>query len=250
MALEVISKASPAEMMSTIASKASAKATWDSITLHNVSVNHVRKVKVGSLKCKFDSLTFNDGESVDDFDAHIGWITNQLAILGFKYREEEIVRRFLRVLPLKFEKITTSIKTLLDLETITVDELIGCLKPSEERINSGSGKNVASLNLMEDELVAHVSSRVKLSGNNSSELPKESSSSGSKRGPSMGHGLSGHRGNYSGGNADGHGGDSAGCDDGRSSGNIMSDECHYCGKCGHWAHECRKKKKDEEVHVA
>jgi hypothetical protein len=98
------------------------------------------------------------------------------------------------------------------LETITIDELIGCLKPSEERINRSSGKNIASLNLTEDELVAHVSSLPKLSGNNSSEHPKESSSSGGKRGRGhgKGHSSSGHGGNHGGGNAGSHGTDSAG----------------------------------------
>jgi hypothetical protein len=50
------------------------------------------------------------------------------------------VRRFLVVLPPKFEQITTSIETLCDLDMITVDELIGRLKPSEERINHNQGK--------------------------------------------------------------------------------------------------------------
>jgi hypothetical protein len=47
-----------------------------------------------------------------------------------------------------------SIETLLDLETIMVDELISHLKPSEERINHGNDNMIASLNLMEDKLVA------------------------------------------------------------------------------------------------
>jgi hypothetical protein len=46
---------------------------------------------------------FLDGVSIDEFSAHLGRITNQLAILGFEYEEEEIVRRFLQVLPQKFE---------------------------------------------------------------------------------------------------------------------------------------------------
>jgi hypothetical protein len=101
MALEVISKAVEAEMMGTIASKASTKVVWDSITLRNVGVDRAHKAKAGSLKNEFDSLTFNDGESIDDFRACIGWITNQLAVLGFEYKEEEIVRRFLLALPPK-----------------------------------------------------------------------------------------------------------------------------------------------------
>jgi hypothetical protein len=129
MALEVIAKAVPPEMMGSIASKPSAKAAWEAIILCNVGVDRVRKAKASTLKREFDSLAFLDGESIDDFGARIGRITNQLTVLGFEYKEEEIVRRFLQVLPPRFEQIATSIETLVDLETITVDELIGRLKP-------------------------------------------------------------------------------------------------------------------------
>jgi hypothetical protein len=75
------------------------------------------------------------------------------------------VRRFLAALPPKFEQIATSIETLCDLDTHTVDELIGRLKPSEEQINRNNGKSIASLNLTEDELVARLSAHLKTSGN-------------------------------------------------------------------------------------
>jgi hypothetical protein len=54
-----------------------------------------------------------------------------LAILGFRNKDEEIVWRFLQALPPKFEQITALIETLLDMETIMVDEFIGHHKPSE-----------------------------------------------------------------------------------------------------------------------
>jgi hypothetical protein len=73
MALEVISKVVPVEMMGSIASKPTAKDAWEVIILCNISVRRVRKAKENSLKHKFDSLTFNNGESVDDSDARIGW---------------------------------------------------------------------------------------------------------------------------------------------------------------------------------
>jgi hypothetical protein len=66
---------------------------------------------------------------------------------------------------------------MLDLETITIDELIGRLKPSEEWINHSSGKTIASMNLTEDELLAHLSSSLKVSGNGDTDRPMESSSS-------------------------------------------------------------------------
>jgi hypothetical protein len=103
MALEVISKAMPMGMMSSIASKAPTKAVRESITLHNVGVDRVRKVKARSIKHEFDSLMFNNDESVDDFGTCIGQIMNELAVLGFEYNVKEIVWRFVQALPPNFQ---------------------------------------------------------------------------------------------------------------------------------------------------
>jgi hypothetical protein len=254
LALEVIAKALPPELMGSIASKPSAMAAWESLVLRNVGVDRVRKVKVSTLKREFDSLTFEVGESIDDFSTRFSRITNQLAVLGFEYKEEEIVRRFLAALPPKFEQIATSIETLCHLDTITVDELIGRLKPSEERINRNQGKSVASLNLTEDELVALLSSRLKITGNGGSDRHKESSSGGGKRGRGRGRGRGSSSVDRSGGRGGGdtgdRGGGNAGRGNGEGNGGVAKDECRYCGKKGHWARECKKKKRDEEIHAA
>ncbi|WVZ92528.1 hypothetical protein U9M48_038583 [Paspalum notatum var. saurae] len=71
MALEVLTKAVPAERMGTIANKATAKLAWDSIKLINVGVERVHKAKASTLRCEFDSLKFKDGETVDDFGIRI-----------------------------------------------------------------------------------------------------------------------------------------------------------------------------------
>jgi regulation of enolase protein 1 (concanavalin A-like superfamily) len=72
MAPEVISKAVPVGMMSSIASKASTKVVWESITLRNVGVDRVHMVKARSIKHEFDSLMFDNDELVDDFGTCIG----------------------------------------------------------------------------------------------------------------------------------------------------------------------------------
>jgi hypothetical protein len=253
LALKVIAKAVLPERMGSIASKPSTKAAWESLVLHNVSVDRVRKAKASTLKREFDSLTFEAGESIDDFGTRLSRITNQVAVLGFEYKEEEIVRRFLAALPPKFEQIAASIETLCDLDTIIVDELIGWLKPSEERINRNNGKSIASLNLTEDELVALLSSRLKTSGNGGGDRQKESSSGGGKRGHGRGRGRGSSSGGRSSGRGGGNTGDRSGGSAGRGSGegssDVAKDQCRYCGKKGHWARECKKKKRDEEIHA-
>jgi hypothetical protein len=140
LALEVIAKAVPPKLMGSITSKPSAKVAWESLVLHNVGVDRVRKAKASTLKCEFDLLTFEAGESINDFGTRLSRITNQLAVLGFEFKEEEIVRRFLAALPPKFEQIATSIETLCDLDTITVDERSGGSNPRR----SGSTATMAS----------------------------------------------------------------------------------------------------------
>jgi uncharacterized membrane protein YgcG len=230
MALEVIAKVVLLEMLSSIVSKPTTKVAWESVTLHNVGVDRVRKSKVSLLKREFGVLMFHDSESVDDFNVRIRWIMNQLAVLGYEYKEEEVVRWFLLVLPHKFEP--APIETLWDVEFMMIDELIGCLKPSEEGINCNGRNTVASLNLTDDELVAHVSSHLKVLGNGGPDRMKEASSSNGKRGSGhgKGHGSSGRGGNRGRGDTGNHGGGSTGHggpDD------VMKDECWYYGKHGH-----------------
>jgi hypothetical protein len=93
----------------------------------------------------------------------------------------------------------------------------------EEMMNRGDKGFVARLNVTEDELVARVSSCLKMAGFRNSESSKE----GRGRG----------------------GGDTSGRASGSGSGNIVSDECHYCKKKGHWSKECRRKKWDKQAHM-
>jgi hypothetical protein len=88
--LEVIAKAVPPELMGSIASKPSAMAAWKSLVLRNVGVDRVRKAKTSTLKREFDSLTFEAGESIDDFGTRLNRITNQLAVLASNTRRKKL----------------------------------------------------------------------------------------------------------------------------------------------------------------
>lgn len=135
-----------------------------------------------------------------------------------------------------------AIESLLDIDTLSVEELIGRLKTAEEQYDlSGSGSGAsAGLNMTEDELVARVASRLQLSGGGG--LGGNCTSS------SQGHGHDGGHGR----DAGGSGGSRPLKSAGRSGKGkcIVGDECKYCGKTGQWARKCCKKKRDEQAHVA
>ncbi|WVZ49440.1 hypothetical protein U9M48_000802, partial [Paspalum notatum var. saurae] len=237
MALEVISKAVPTEMMGMIASKPSAKAAWEAIKVMNIGVERVRKAKAATLQREFDSLKFRDGETVDDFGIRVGRIVTQLTVLGDPIKEEQVVRKFLQMLPPKFEQIVSSIETLLDLGDLSVEELIGRLKATEERHNLGS-TSIAGLNLTEDELVARLSSRLQLNGGGGGGNGSgggTSSTGGSDRNKESSSNNKKGRGRGRGGSSGGRGG-------GRTGGDGVAGRMP--------ARECRKKKRDEAAHTA
>lgn len=63
----------------------------------------------------------------------------QLEVLNNSYTETEIVRKFLQATLARYLQIVMAIETLLDLDTLSVEELIGRLKAVEERYDLSSG---------------------------------------------------------------------------------------------------------------
>ncbi|XP_066392138.1 uncharacterized protein [Miscanthus floridulus] len=94
-ALETLCKAVPEELRGTMANKPTAKAAWDALKTRHIGVDR---------------------------------ITDQLAILGDAYEEETIIRKFLQAVPDRFHQIAVAIETLLDLEAVSLEELLGRLR--------------------------------------------------------------------------------------------------------------------------
>jgi hypothetical protein len=55
-----------------------------------------------------------------------------LATLGEEVKDDEIIAKMLRSLPPRFKQITIAIKTLLDVSTMSIADLIGWLQEAEE----------------------------------------------------------------------------------------------------------------------
>jgi hypothetical protein len=83
-----------------------------------------------SLQCllkEYENVTFRNGESVNDFTMHINGLIASLRELGEEMEDSRVVRKILHVIPKKLRQVRVAIEMLADLDTMTVEQLVGRL---------------------------------------------------------------------------------------------------------------------------
>jgi hypothetical protein len=77
-------------------------------------------------------LAFCDGECMEDFTMQLAGIMNQLATLGDPEDDEKVVLKYIRITRPKFKQLVILIETLLDVSTLSIEEVTGRLKEAED----------------------------------------------------------------------------------------------------------------------
>jgi hypothetical protein len=183
---------------------------------------------VQKLRREYELLMFCNGQGVEDFAMWLAGIVNQLAMLGDPEPDDKVVLKYLRIAKPRYKQLVLSIETILDVSTLSIEEVTGWLKAVEE--DGGESSVVEAMLLLTEEKWCERNKK------------KE-----------VGDGSSGDCGGH------GRGSDNRGWGRGRGSRddgegpNGRCDSCHRCGKPGHWVRECRRKqriKKDGKAYAA
>ena len=119
---------------------------------------------------------------------------------GVTIDEEETVSKYLHSVPAKYIQIALFIETMLDLSTLTIEDVIGRLQAVDKHMEHAiATMDSGKLLLTEEEWAARM--KEKKSGEASSSRGKASSEKKKKK-------------------------------------KVDSNACRRCGKMGHWAKEC------------
>jgi hypothetical protein len=91
---------------------------------------------------------------VEDFSLCMQSLVSQLAAHDITITDEEEVAKYLRVVPPKYTQIALSIETLIDMSTLTLEDVIGWLKAVDEHVEAATASAGSKLLLTEEEWAA------------------------------------------------------------------------------------------------
>lgn len=150
-ALAAIYQGIPEEMLLSLAEKKTAKEAWAAIKTLCMGAERVKAAKVQTLKAEFESLNMKDADQLEDFCMKLNGIVTNIRVLGETMEESYVVKKLLRAVPSKFLQIASTIEQFGDLQTMTVEEVVGRLKTHEERMRGQSENAGGQLLLTQEE---------------------------------------------------------------------------------------------------
>jgi hypothetical protein len=92
---------------------------------------------------EYEMLNFHDDEGVEEFAMRLSGIVHQLATLWDPELDEKVVLKYLCIAQSRFKQLVLSIETLLDISTLSIEEVTGCLRGAKDDIveaSTGAGQ--------------------------------------------------------------------------------------------------------------
>jgi hypothetical protein len=231
----------PSELWSTLARKRTVKEAWEAVKVLRIGDERARDASAQQLRHEFATLTFKEGKTVTEFGLRITTLATNLRALGDNITDVEVVKKLLQVVPDKLSQAAVSLEMFLNLNNVSLEEVIGRLRVFEERAKPKKVTDaMGRLMLCEEDWEAHRKARREQDSSGGS---TGSGSRGKRRGRGRG------RGGEESSSRDGRNGQNAGAGNAGGGRPPRGNHCDNCGKIGHWAKDCRGKKKGA-AHVA
>jgi hypothetical protein len=121
------------DMQAGLTNKESVREAWESIHKICISADQVKEANAEHLRQEFVEIRFKPGEGVEDFSLRVTVLVNELDILDDEVTDKEVIKKMLHFIPEKLEQVAISMETLLDLNSLSIEEAVGHLRAVEHR---------------------------------------------------------------------------------------------------------------------
>jgi hypothetical protein len=94
----------------------------------------IQLCRVGKVENLRIYIEFKEGESVEDFGMRITNLVTNIKSLVESIDDTRVVKKFLRVVPPRFNQVAVSIEMFCEMKDLTVEDLVGRLRAAEDRL--------------------------------------------------------------------------------------------------------------------
>jgi hypothetical protein len=120
------------DMKASLAVKKMVKEARATVKVMQMGDTRVKEASAQCLLKEFENIVAMDSESIEDLVICVTGLANNLHELGEKMEGMRIVRKLMCIIPKRYNQIACSIEMLSDLNTMSVEELIGKLRTAED----------------------------------------------------------------------------------------------------------------------
>ena len=111
-----------------------AKQVWEILENTFKVVDKVKKVCPQSLRREYEILFMKKSESISDYSSRVLVVVNEIKRYGEEIKDIQVIEKILRSLHEKFNFIIVAIEESKNLETMSIDEVVGILQAHEEKL--------------------------------------------------------------------------------------------------------------------
>ncbi|XP_010485154.1 PREDICTED: uncharacterized protein LOC104763488 [Camelina sativa] len=146
-ALSVIFKSLPRDIFNQVQGCVSAKEAWDILVVTFEGTTRVRRTRLDNLASDFENLQMTETESVADYSSRLSGIAQEFVVLGKRYKDKKLVKKFLRSLPDKFQPHRSAIDVSLNSDELKYNQVVWMMQAFEMQLKKKEKMNDKSFAL-------------------------------------------------------------------------------------------------------
>ncbi|XP_010424094.1 PREDICTED: uncharacterized protein LOC104709132 [Camelina sativa] len=146
-ALSVIFNSLPLDQFNSVQGCVAAKEACDILQVTFKRTSNVKRTRLDNLASYFENLSMEEGETIASYSGRLSAIAQEAVVMGKRYKDKKLVKKFLRSIPDKFQPHRSAIDVSLNSDELTFSQVVGMMQSFEIQLKKKEQRTAQSFAL-------------------------------------------------------------------------------------------------------